>query len=90
VRKIHRLFATAAIVFGLYVAGSGTFLQLIDLQTLLGHAPATNANLEAIREGLDGPPNFQVLVTADYAAADLPSDLNLDSTLETVVSARYA
>jgi len=84
-RKIHRAIATVAILFGLYVAATGTLLQSIDLKTILGHAPADNPNLEAIREGLDGPPNFQVLTTADYAAADLPANLDLGMALNSVV-----
>jgi uncharacterized iron-regulated membrane protein len=89
-RKIHRFIATIAIIFGIYVAGTGTLLQLIDLKTVLGHAPATDPNLEAIREGLDGPPNFQVLVTADYPAPDLPADFNFDTALDTVVKSERA
>jgi uncharacterized iron-regulated membrane protein len=84
-RKIHRAVATAAVLFGLYVATTGVVLQLIDLKTVLGHAPATDPNLEAIREGLDGPPNFQVLVTADYTSPDLPAGLDLGTALGTVV-----
>jgi uncharacterized iron-regulated membrane protein len=90
-RAVHRFVAVFAVVFGLYIGGTGTWLQLIDLQTLLSHAPATDPDLQAIREGHDGPPNFQVLVDADYSAAPLPADLNYDGTLTTVLkSARTA
>jgi uncharacterized iron-regulated membrane protein len=90
VRKIHRFLAIVAIVFGLYVAGTGTLLQLVDLKTVLSDAPATDPNLEAIREGLDGPPNFQLLVTADYTFPDLPSGFDFDNALNTVVRSERA
>jgi uncharacterized iron-regulated membrane protein len=65
-------------------------LQVTDLKTVLGHAPASDPNLEAIREGLDGPPDFQVLVTADYTSPDLPTGFDLGGALSTVVKSERA
>ena len=64
-RKVHRFLAVFAMFFGLYVGTTGTLIQLIDLKTLLSHAPASDPNLQSIREGYDGPPNFQVLGEGD-------------------------
>jgi uncharacterized iron-regulated membrane protein len=89
-RTVHRYVAVFAVLFGLYVGCTGVLLQLIDLRTLLNHAPATDPNMQAIREGHDGPPNFRVIVEPDYAAAPLPADLDFDSALATVVKAEHA
>ncbi|HUO23393.1 MAG TPA: PepSY-associated TM helix domain-containing protein [Caulobacteraceae bacterium] len=84
-KTVHRFIAVLAVFLGLYVGCTGTLLQLVDLKTLLKHEPATDANLESIREGHDGPPNFDVIVTSDFAAPSLPINLNFDSALATVV-----
>jgi uncharacterized iron-regulated membrane protein len=88
-RRLHRFIAFVAIFLGLYVAVTGILLQLIDLKILISHAPADNPNLQAIREGQDGPPNFQVLATADYSAPDLPATLVLDAALARVVESEH-
>ena len=90
-RTFHRYLAVLAVFLGLYVAGTGTFLQAIDLKTLITHAPESDPNLKAIREGGDGPPNFQVRVDSDSDAEALPAEFNLDAAAAAVVtSARQA
>ena len=86
-RRFHRFLAVLAVFLGLYVAGTGTFLQAIDLKTLISDAPDSNADLRAIREGRDGPPNFQVRVDADYDAQALPTDFDFDAATTAVVQA---
>ena len=85
-RSFHRYLAVLALFLGLYVAGTGTFLQAIDLTTLIGHAPESDANLKAIREGGDGPPNFAVRVDADSDAKALPADFNFEAAATTVAA----
>jgi uncharacterized iron-regulated membrane protein len=84
-RTLHRYLAVFAVVFALYVGSTGTLIQLLDLRALLGHAPATDPTMRAIREGHDGPQNFQVLVESDFAAASLPADFDYPAALETVL-----
>lgn len=86
-RKIHRILAIFAIFFGLYMSVSGILLQSIDLKTILSHAPASDANLRAIREGRDGPANFQVATDADFTAQALPAAFDYDRALATVMPA---
>lgn len=77
-------------VFALYFAVTGTLVQLIDLKAILSHAPATDPNMMAIRESLDGASNFAVIGPHDYAAPALPGDLNLGAALGVVLrSARH-
>jgi uncharacterized iron-regulated membrane protein len=89
-RTVHRFIAVLAVFFGLYVGCSGILLQSVDLKTLLSGAPATDPNLESIREGFDGPPNFAVLVTGDYAAPALPAGFDFDAALAAVVKTARA
>ena len=86
-RRVHRFLAVIAVFLGLYVASTGVGIQLIDLHTLLTHAPAGDPDLKAIQEGRDGPPNFQVRLDSDNQAQPLPMDLNLDAAFATVVKA---
>ncbi len=74
-RGLHRLVAPVLGVFLLYIGVTGVWLQAVDLQTLLSHAPASDPNMEAIRESLDGPSSFAVIATPDFDAPNLPANL---------------
>jgi uncharacterized iron-regulated membrane protein len=89
-RTIHRVMAVFAVVFALYIGATGVVIQTIDLKTLLSHAPATDPNMQAIRDGHDGPPNFRVLVDADYTAAALPPGFDAQAAVTTVLKAARA
>jgi len=58
-RTLHRWIMTVAAVLFIYVAGSGILIQLIDLNTLLRKAPATDPNMQSMREGIMGPPDLR-------------------------------
>jgi hypothetical protein len=89
-RAVHRSVAVIAVLFALYVGCTGTFIQLVDLRSLLTHATANDPNMQGLREGHDGPPNFQVIVDSDYSAADLPSEFLFDTALPTILQAAHA
>jgi hypothetical protein len=72
-------------IFDLYMSVTGILLQTIDLKTILSHAPASDPDLRAIREGRDGPLNFQVASDSDFTAAPLPADFDHDPALGTVM-----
>ena len=57
----------------------------MDLRTLTMHVDATDPEMLAIRESLDGPPNFKVIEAADYAAPALPDNYNYSSALTNVL-----
>jgi hypothetical protein len=86
-RTVHRFIALVAAIFGLWVGGTGTAIQIVDLRAILGHAPANDPNVQAIRDGRDGPPNFQVLVDSDFDAQALPSNFDFDGALNKVINA---
>jgi uncharacterized iron-regulated membrane protein len=90
-RAIHRIVTVIVVVFTLYLSITGTLIQLIDLRSLFTHAPATDSNVKAMREGFDGPGSFQVITTADYTAAPLRKGDDLSAMFVTVLkSARAA
>lgn len=64
------------VILCLYLACTGTLIQLIDLHSIITQVPATDPNIRAMREGFSGPPNFQVIRPSDYSAPVLP---NLES-----------
>jgi len=74
------------VIVTLYLGTTGTLIQLVDLRSLLGHAPATDVNMEALREGGNGPGAFQVISDPDYSAAVLPSDLKLETSFAKVLN----
>ena len=74
-RGLHRLIAPVLGLALLYIGTTGVWLQSVDLQALLSHAPASDANIEAIRESLDGPSSFAVIATPDFTAPSLPANL---------------
>lgn len=90
-RAIHRLVTVAIVAFTLYLSVTGTLIQLIDLRSIFTHAAATDPNVQAMREAFNGPPNFEVMTLADYAAAQLPAENDYPAMLaRTIRSARSA
>ena len=69
------------------MAVTGTAIQSIDLLALLGRAPAGDPNIQSMHEGINGPPNFQVIADDDYAAEPLPSSLDYQRALSLVLPA---
>src|SRR4051812_25383522 len=80
-RKAHRFVAVFALIFALYMASTGLFMQALDLKVLLADTPASDPTIQAIRVGQNGPPNFQVIGDGDYAAPALPSGLDYRAAL---------
>jgi hypothetical protein len=89
-RTIHRFIAVLLVVFSIFIAATGITIQLMDLPALLKHAPATDPTMQAIRVGIDGPPNFQVIREPDYSAESLPMDFDFDRSLAAAIQSRHA
>ncbi len=86
-RQTHRYIAFFAFFIGLFIATTGIIVQSMDLSALLGGAKAENPTIKSIHAGLDGPPNFKVIRTADYTAAPLPDGFDFDHGLATTLGA---
>lgn len=85
IRPIHRIIGVIILVFTLYIATTGTVIQLVDLRAILSHAPATDPEMVQVREGLNGPSNYVVIQPSDYAAAPLPKNFDFSSALAGVL-----
>lgn len=86
-RSIHRIITLFIVVVTVYLGITGTLIQLTDLRTLLTHAPESDPNMEAIREGGYGPGPFRVIANPDYTAAALPAGLDIQASLATTLKA---
>ena len=86
-RTLHRVVSLFVALFTLYLGVTGTLIQLIDLHTLYGRAPATDPDMRAIREGFDGPDGFAVITPADYTASALPAGFDYGAALRRLLAA---
>ncbi len=89
-RPLHRIIGTIILVFVFYFGVTGLIVQSIDLRAIATHAAATDPEMLAIRESIDGTPNFAVIQAADYAAAALPPQFDIAEAFTTVVRAARA
>ena len=89
-RTVHRITSLFVVLVTLYLGITGTLVQLIDLQTLIRHAPATDPDMMAIREDKDGPDDFAVLGTAEYTAPTLPASFDYQAALPRLIDAARA
>ena len=84
-RPLHRTIGTIILVFVLYFGVTGLIVQSIDLRAIATHAAATDPEMMAIRESIDGTPNFAVIQAGDYAAAALPPQFDIVGAFTMVV-----
>lgn len=85
IRPIHRIVGTIILIFTLYFATTGSMIEIVDLKAVLSHAAATDPEMMAIRESIDGTPNYSVIQAPDYAAPVLPADFDFNSALANVL-----
>ena len=86
-RTLHRLLAIVALGVLLFIGGSGTLIQSIDLYTLLRHAPEDDPVMMSINEGRYGPPDFEVLSAYDFTAIPLPASLDIPQSMANALQA---
>lgn len=85
VRPVHRIVATIIMLFTLYIGTTGLLIQSVDLRAITSHAAATDPEMMAIRESLDGTGNFAVIQPTDYAAPALPESFDLNTAMSTLL-----
>lgn len=68
----HRFAALVFLPLLLYVVGTGVGIEAWDLQALVRHLPASDPNLQLLRQHINGTPNYVVVSVPDYAAPALP------------------
>ena len=91
IRPVHRIVGTIILLFTLYFGVTGLIIQTIDLHAIASRAAATDPEMMAIRESIDGTGNYAVIEPADYAAAVLPKGYDFYAALSNVLkSARLS
>lgn len=90
IRPIHRIIGTVIMLFTLYIGVTGTIIQTIDLKAIASHAAATDPEMQAIRESIDGTGNFSVIAPTDYAAPALPADYDFNAAVANVIKSARA
>lgn len=87
----HRLCAAFGAILILWVVVTGTGIQIADMRALLMHAPASDPDMQKIRQWHTGPGNFVVRQWPDFNSQPLPSKLDAAAALQkTVALARAA
>lgn len=87
IRPVHRILGSILCLFTLYFGTTGSMIQISDLRAIASHAAATDPEMMAIRESLDGTGNFIVIAPSDYAADALPQGYDFNAALSTVMGA---
>lgn len=89
-RIVHRVGAFLAVLLMLWLAGTGTTIQLLDLNAVLTHAPVIDPTRVSMVEGMYGPPNYAVIQLADFSAASLPAGLDVEHGFATALQSAQA
>lgn len=85
-RPLHRIIGTIILLFTMYFGATGSIMQMVDLKAVLSHAAATDPEMLAIRESIDGTPNYSVIQATDYAAPALPDNFDFNAALASVLT----
>jgi len=85
IRPVHRIIGTIIMLFTLYIGTTGILIQFVDLKAILSHSAATDPEMMAIRESIDGTPNYIVIGPTDFAATALPDGYDFKAALSTVL-----
>lgn len=72
--NIHRWIALAVVLFSLYLAVTGTLIQLVDLRSLLLQNSPYDENLQTMRGDINGPGEYAMIGPAYYLSPPLPAD----------------
>jgi uncharacterized iron-regulated membrane protein len=88
-RNIHRILALFAALLMLWLGTTGSTIQVLDLKALLTHTPPSDPIQLSIVEGMYGPQNFAVLQVRDFSAAALPTSLDINQAIATVLQAAH-
>ena len=89
-RTVHRILSICALLFLFYVGVTGTWIQLIDMSTIVGGAPETDLTMQSINEGKFGNRPYSVVALQDWGAQPLPQGLDYAKTIAVALPALEA
>lgn len=81
-KSFHRFATILFAALLLFLGVTGTLIQGLDIAKLITGAPASDLDIQAIRESFDGPSDFQVRQTRDYLAPALPAHFDYAASLK--------
>lgn len=81
-KSIHRFATVLFALLLLFLGVTGSLIQGLDIAKLVSGAPASDLDVQAIRESFDGPSDFQVRQTRDYLAPALPAHFDYAANLK--------
>lgn len=88
-RTVHRFVALFAALLMIWLAGTGSLIQLLDLRSIFAGDPPGDPTQLSIVEGMYGPGRFPVIQVSDFTAPALPADFDLRQGVHTVLQAAH-
>jgi uncharacterized iron-regulated membrane protein len=88
-RTLHRTLAILAALLMLYLGGTGTLIQSIDLVTLISQAPDSDPVMQSINEGRYGNGDFPAIAERDLTAAPLPAGTDTGRAFDILLAALH-
>jgi len=89
-RNFHRICAILVSLGLAYIAVTGIWMQVLDLNATIGGKPYDDPTVVSINEGYRGEENYAVAKTADFKAQLLPAGLDYSTALGTVLKGFHA
>lgn len=86
-RAVHRVLSAIACVFLLYVGVTGSWIQVIDLSTILSGKPESDQVMQSINEGRFGNGLYSAVTLGGWDGAALPATVDAPKAVETAMTA---
>ena len=84
-RTVHRLFGICSFALMLWIGVTGSLMQILDLNAILGNAPESDPTMQSINEGKFGDFfDYETATLADLLAQPLPASLDYPRAFVTV------
>jgi hypothetical protein len=88
-RMLHRVVGLVSALLMLWIAGTGTMMQLIDLKAIYRHEPQTTPTELSMQEGMYGPGGYAVIQLSDFNAMAFPKGFDLNQAIGVVLQAAH-
>jgi uncharacterized iron-regulated membrane protein len=88
-RILHRVVGLVAALLMLWIAGTGTIMQLVDLKAIFTHEPQSTPTELSMQEGMYGPNGYAVIQVSDFSAAPFPKGFDINQGVGTVLQAAH-
>ncbi|NOW48365.1 putative iron-regulated membrane protein [Novosphingobium sp. SG751A] len=83
-KPIHRILAIIVAPLMLFIAATGSLMEILDLGAVAGGAPETDATMQSINEGKFGNGPYNAVIARDFGGDALPAGLDIPHAFATV------